>query len=96
MFTCLCTCHERVLMRKVANTEQFNCMVFMLEEHELKPPANYPVCQGAGAYVDLHPYGTNAFRRVLDLLGIKDPCIIIPRCDTGPVLLSPTALAQAS
>jgi len=88
MWTCLCACYEQVPVTEVVSTTRFNCMIVRLDDHPSKPPANNPVCDGAGAYVDLHPYGTHAFRMVLDVLGVKDPRILIPRFDKkGPELV---------
>lgn len=87
MWTCLCACHALVPVTRVVDTARFNCMVVRLGDHPSKPPANHPVCDGAGAYVDLHPYGTHAFRKVLELLDIRDPRILIPQFGSDPVLV---------
>lgn len=86
MFACTCACHELVGTTSVVESVRFNCMIVQIDAHPSKPPANDPICRGAGSYVDLHPHGTAAFRRVLLMLGIKDPRILIPQYGTGPVL----------
>jgi hypothetical protein len=70
-------------------------MVLKLDAHRAKPPANHPQCAAAGAYVNLHPYGTRAFVWVLTALGIEGPMIFTPLYDTGPVL-APAALHAAA
>jgi hypothetical protein len=92
---CTCSCQGRVPLQKVAPTPQFNCMVCKLELHALPGGSNQP-CQAGGAYVDLHPYGTQAFRRVLLALGIADPAILIPRYGSAPRLELPDPLVGAA
>jgi hypothetical protein len=92
-FQCRCRCGQSVDALQVADTVEYNCMIYRIAEHALPGGTR---CAGSGMFINLHPGGLEAFRGVLMKLWKRRPELFNRRGDIDILLVATTRLSAVA